>query len=513
MKYNRLTGNRFTAVCLIISVLIGGDISRATAQLTDPVFQRGLTAYQAGRDQAAIRLFSEAVARSSGNVEFVYFLGLAQQRVGANRKAIALFRRVLKLDPARHDADQTLGLSLYRLKEFHAAERRFRKILRRDKTDANANFFIGLIRQELKDHRGAIPHFSRAAASPDLAPTARFNLGLAYYNLERMDAARRSFETVLTLLPRGDLVAGARQYIGLIDDRARTDRRWNLGLDIGRERSNNISRAVNDVVTGETDQAWVFGVSGDYNFLKSGPWAGAVGYALSQTIYDHISAQNFQSHTATLSFGREFEHFEAGLDYSFNHNTLDEQKFLRIHTISPGMSFFTQPTVYTTLGYDFLRKDFFSDRDRDGFTNRATANQFLFFAESKGYILIGLQYEFENTFAPQYDQQSVFINPVLQLPLAWAMTKSGWPALAALMPRDAQARLSYSHRRKDYTKETGSIGEERLDKTGNYSAALSAKIIDDLSGEISFSHTNTDSNLPSVVSSENIWALTFSYDF
>jgi tetratricopeptide (TPR) repeat protein len=492
---------------------IVSGIPRATAQPIDPTFQQAMSAYQAGRNQVAIKLFSEIVKRSPKDVRAHYFLGLAYQRVGADKKAIAMFRRILKLDPDYRDADQALGLTLYRLKQYRAAERRFRKILRRDKNDANANFFTGLIRQAAKDHAGAAPYFRRAAASPALAATARFNLGLAYYNLKRFDAARQSFEVVLTLSPEGELATGARQYISLMDSKARNDKRWSMGLEVGRERSNNISRAENDEVTGETDQAWVLGISGDYSFLKSDAWTGTAGYALSQSIYDNISAQNFQSHTATLSFTRELENFEAGLEYSFNHNTLDEQKFLRIHTISPSVSFFPQPTLYTTLGYDFLRKDFFSDRERDGFTNRVAANQFMFFAESKGYILLGLQYELENTFAPQYDLKSVYLNPVLQLPLAWAMTKSGWPSLAALMPRDAQARLGFSYRRKDYTKETASIGEERLDKTRNYGAALSAKILQDLKAEISFSHTDTDSNLVSVVSTENVWALTFSLDF
>jgi hypothetical protein len=81
------------------------------------------------------------------------------------------------------------------------------------------------------------------------------------------------------------------------------------------------------------------------------------------------------------------------------------------------------------------------------------------------------------------------------------------------MPRDARARFGYSFRRKDYTKDTASIGEERLDKTEIFSAALSGKTIGDLSAEISFSHTDTASNLDSVVSAENVWTLNFSYDF
>ena len=137
----------------------------------------------------------------------------------------------------------------------------------------------------------------------------------------------------------------------------------------------------------------------------------------------------------------------------------------------------------------------------------------MFFAESKGYISLGLQYEFENTFAPQFDLQSLYINPALQLPLEWAMNESGWRGLARIMPPDAKARFGFSFRRKDYTKDTASIGKERLDETKNFSISLSGKVLGDMSGEISFSHTDTESNLESVVSTENVWALTFTYDF
>jgi len=478
-----------------------------------PVFQRAMDAFQSGRNQAAIRLFTEAISSAPENVDAHYFLGLAYQRVGANRKAIVAFRAALKLDPAYHKADESLGLVLYRLKQYRAAERRFRKILRRNKSDATANFFTGLIRQTFKDHRGAVPYFRRATVSPTLAATAWFNLGLSYYNLGRLDAAGKSFETVLTLVNKGELVTGSRQYIGLIAGTARRDRRWSVEAEVGRERSNNVSRSENDQVTGATDQAWVFELSGDYSFLKSGKWTGTAGYALSQSIYDRNSAQNFQSHTGTLSFSYDFADFDAGLDYSFNHNTLDEKKFLRIHTVSPKISFFLRPTLYTILGYDFLIKDFFSDPDRDGFSHRVGASQFAFFAESKGYVMLALQHEWGNANAQQFDLQSIYINPVLQVPLAWAMTRAGWSGLAGLMPADAKARLGYSFRRNDYTKETVSIGEERLDKTARVSATLSSKVIGELSAEISFSHSDTASNLDSVVSTENIWGLNFSYEF
>ena len=93
------------------------------------------------------------------------------------------------------------------------------------------------------------------------------------------------------------------------------------------------------------------------------------------------------------------------------------------------------------------------------------------------------------------------------------MNEPGWRGLARIMPPDAKARFGFSFRRKDYIKDTASIGEERLDETKNFTISMSGKVLGDMSGEISFSHTDTESNLESVVSTENAWALTFTYDF
>ncbi len=50
-----------------------------------------------GRDDVALKEFSEMAARSPDDVDVVYGLGLAQKGAGQKEEAIATFRRVLEL--------------------------------------------------------------------------------------------------------------------------------------------------------------------------------------------------------------------------------------------------------------------------------------------------------------------------------------------------------------------------------------------------------------------------------
>ena len=136
--------------------------------------------------------------------------------------------------------------------------------------------------------------------------------------------------------------------------------------------------------------------------------------------------------------------WEPGLDYSYNHNLLNDRDFLRIQTISPKIAYFPRPDLFTQLGYNLQFKDFHDDRDRDATTHQAALSQFVFFAEAKGYLLLGLNYDFEAAKEDRFDLEALTVSPALQLPLGWALTRLGSDGLAAAMPSATSARRACS---------------------------------------------------------------------
>lgn len=477
-------------------------------------FEEGLNAYRSKRYREAVRLFRRAIAENPSQPSGHYFPGLAYRKTGASDGALRAFRKALELRPDFHDARFSLALVLYRLERYDGAANEFLSVVEADDKNANAHFLLGLSYRALGNDAAAARHLRRAATGDaTLAPSARFNLAVTYYRLKQMPKAKREFEAVRRLEPDGELAASAGEYLNIIARRERSARPWNLQIEAGMMRSNGVTRVEVDEVTGAADVAATFALSGAYKLLDADADTATVGYDFYQSIYDDITKQNFESHTAGLSIARSFKNWEAGLDYSFNYNLLDGKDFLRIHTAAPKLSYFPDPALFTQLLYEFATKDFFNDPDRDASVHRLGLSQFLFFADAAGYLLVGLQYENENADGARFDFQAGVFNTTLQLPLPWLFSAR---TAAKADPRwlgDLRAQLGFSFRHRDYSGVTPSIGEQRLDNIKTARFTLKETLIGGLSGKLKDQHNNTDSNLASVESAENVYSFLLSYKF
>ena len=131
----------------------------------------------------------------------------------------------------------------------------------------------------------------------------------------------------------------------------------------------------------------------------------------------------------------------------------------------------------------------------------------MFFADAKGYLMMGLEYAIDNAREASFNLHSVRLNPSAKIPLDWALTGLGAPKAVQMLPAD------YSFQHKDFTDVTPDIGEERLDRIHTYQAQYSATVIGELSAKFSYQHIATESNDDSLDSAENIYALSFLYKF
>ncbi len=181
--------------------------------------------------------------------------------------------------------------------------------------------------------------------------------------------------------------------------------------------------------------------------------------------------------------------------------------------MAPKISFFPEPWLFLQLTYTLQEKTFFTDTDRDAISNLFALNQFFFFAQSKGYLLLGAQYETENTKADEFDFNGVSGNATLRVPLDWAISAMTPSGEAPSLFQKTNLQIGFSYRLKDFTKETPSIGKEREDKTKTIRVSLESELFLGLWGYIKYRHTNNDSNLESVDNSENSLSLSLGYKF
>ena len=498
-------------LCALLAHPLSADAAEpGQAQRT---FRQGVEAYQAHRLEEAVRLFQQAITENPADSNSFYYLGLAQQRMKSHEKAVSAFREALKLAEGFEEVHLPLGISLYNLNHIEAARLELAKALLSDPANPNAHLFLGLIYMQRKQYPIAEPHFEAAKLNPELAPIARLNLGTLAFQLHQGETARREFEEVLRLSPEGELADIARTSLDVLARQEKSERPWKLSVEAGFEHSDNVTRIEADQVTNESDLSAILSAAASYRILDSSAWKAAIGYNFYQQLYDTVTTQDFQSHTGEMSLYKSYDMWEAGGEYSFNYNFLDESDFLQIQTVSARLHLFPQPWLFSQLSYSFQEKVFFQDKRRDGWAHLAGVNQFFFFDNFQGFVLVGLQYESENAHSGEFDFRGYTANASLRIPLAMVLPELSARRVSAFLPPDLSVEAGVTYRGRDFIKETESIGRRRNDDSRIYKIALKGSLLPGLTATVLYKYTNSGSNLGSVDYTENTFMVLFAYRF
>lgn len=189
------------------------------------------SAFQAGRYEEAVGLFTAYTERRPENVWGHYMLGLAAWRAGDLGRAEAAFDTALALDPhhtksllnssrvllergrpaealeriktaieidtAASEGLRLLGRAQYSLGQVDAAIDAYRRALVVSERDVWAMNNLGLIYIEQGRADDALPPLARAAQLRSNAPVFQNNLGIALERTGRYAAAKRAFEAAL----------------------------------------------------------------------------------------------------------------------------------------------------------------------------------------------------------------------------------------------------------------------------------------------------------------------------
>ena len=111
--------------------------------------------------------------------------------------------------------------------------------------------------------------------------------------------------------------------------------------------------------------------------------------------------------------------------------------------------------------------------------------------KNKAYGQIGYQLQHENAAADRFDYLAHTIKGSLQFPI----------------PFKSKLRLSYKYRLRDYLRITPSIGEERKDIKQTFHVRVFKKFLKHFKIKLDYKHIDSESNLASVDSRENIIAV------
>ena len=187
----------------------------------DRRFREGAELHAAGKLDAAIASFREALALDPQLAATHYNLGAALQAAGQLEEAADCYREALALKPDQTRAHASLGTVLHDQGRLPEAVESYRRALALKPQSPGILYNLGNVLRAQGDLAGAAASYGEAAAlKPDFMP-AHNNLGTALQELGRPDEAIASFRRALTLEPRA---AFLHYNLGrALEDRGETD--------------------------------------------------------------------------------------------------------------------------------------------------------------------------------------------------------------------------------------------------------------------------------------------------
>lgn len=211
-------GRRAAVVCGVLAVVLAGltlrrntDYGSEAGLWTDTVAKQpangrahnnlGKAVFAAGRPEAALAHYAEAIRLQPAVPEPYYNLGLALARLGRPAEAAARYEEALRLQPAYPEAHNNLGNVLLAVGRLDEAGVHYEEAVRLRPGFAEAHGNLANVRLEQGRGTEAIRHGEKAVRLDPRAAAARYNLGNALVQAGRLPEALVHYEEVLRLKP------------------------------------------------------------------------------------------------------------------------------------------------------------------------------------------------------------------------------------------------------------------------------------------------------------------------
>ncbi len=430
-----------------------------------------------------------------------YYLGLTYSKLKRVKKSVASLQKSILLNPKLTSAYLSLGVNQYKLKTYNAALKTLGHAVKANPGNGIAHFFRGLAYQGKGDYRRAISAFQKSMRlSGDFRQLSLFNIGLSNFKMKKDKRAGKYFQQTIDADPKADISKSARKFQKIIAYRNKKEKPWSLEASAGIEYSDNVVSAQEDIVSGAGDYAIVFEFEGEFKFFEYKNFSAEVSYDFFQRLYqEDLTAFDFLSHSPALSLSARFDKVTAGLSYRYSRTTLGEVDFMQITSLTPSVGIAWTPTLYTYLNYMYMDKEFqeAANAGRDAVNNSFAASQFIFFMKSKAYLMAGYRWSSEDAVAGLFDYTGHTFRLGVKLPGPFKTT----------------LRFNYKYTTRDYDEVTPSIGVLREDDKQSFKAELTRDFLKFLRVKAKYQYLDNDSNLPTVVYTENVLYLGLSVFF
>ncbi len=462
------------------------------------------SSYQKKEVGTVAKVSGERVARLERKVPTsplgYYQIGLKLSKLERYSRAIQYFNKAIQLDPYFTEAHLSLGIAYYNLKKYNLALHHFSSVLKNEPDNSPANFFSGLLYQRKEDF-GASNAFFRQAMGQDreFNQLALFNIGLNNHKMGESRKARDTFALAMRVDPRSETAKNSEQFLDILQERTvESSSHRTLGTSFGFSFLDTPVDVEDrdSVLPGSSKQiSWLADLKGSYDYYENRDIGAETGYGLFQQLYQDRQDLNLELHRFNLGGGRKVGRFDFNSNYSYTVSTLDEDRFLGIHNINPGIGLSLLNNSYTFFQYSFQDKKYFTDDRRDAVNHGVGLDHFLFFKDRKSYISMGYRLESESAKDEEFDYLGHQFAVRYKVPVL----------------RQARFGMAVEYQLRDYDNITPGLGAQREDKRLYVKMGLSQEIMKRLDLKLDYQYINSDSNLSSTNFDENILQLGFEF--
>ncbi len=277
---------------------------------------------------------------------------------------------------------------------------------------------------------------------------------------------------------------------------------WSLGLKAGITYDDNVVLQQTDVKTGIGDSSADFELDARYKLVDTKTDSLFIGYGFTQNLHAKLKNFDIQNHNISLIGSTQVDGATLGASYTFYHLFLAGGNFLDLHAVNPSVLVSVTPQVFVRGAYLYMGTSFLTaaTRSRSASHHQPEAQVFYFFDNSRAYILVGANYQFEDANGAEFSYRGYALTASLQLPVD--------------MPIEGtKLTASYTYMSRDYDNITPSIGVKRYERRSTLKAGVTIPLVDRLSATLDYKFMDRSSNLLTTNYTENVISAALHYDF
>jgi tetratricopeptide (TPR) repeat protein len=409
----------FVATLLVAGCLAGTNAGASERGKAERLYTKGLAEMHAGRGDAALVLFQQAVEADPQDVHAIYYRGLGYGKAGRYKEAADDLRVVVAAnDSAVPRARLELGYALYRLERFDEAAAELEIASKEEAAHAGeAMLLLGIVEIRRGHNEAARADLAKVETlDPKLAVQARYYQGLAAWRAGDREVAETHFAWVRD--QPGDMVF-TREAQAFLEggDSAGTGRPYRLHAGFALEYDSNVVLAPEDDaiaegiygISDQDDGRALFTAGGQYAVLSRPNLRIALGYDFLQSLHFDLEEFDIQTHRAGFEGAWLHGALTIGLSGAYDFSLLDNESLLHAGTILPWArwdegDFGRTEAYYRMRPRDFVLEPY--DPVRDSINHAVGVRQFFSLGARNRNIIVGYRYDADRadkTIGEQFD--------------------------------------------------------------------------------------------------------------